>query len=389
MADQDINFEMNINAVDQREMFDKSKIIARRRMPTLELIHERFSRAVRLTLFNMIRAPIEVQMHLPVVKSYDNFVNEFPERTNINIVGIRPLRGVGCWIVDPGVVYIAIDNMFGGEGRLPPKLGLREYTATELRIIRRLVDALLSEYEKAWKAVYEIKFDFMRQETNFGFAKITSPSEMVLHSKFTIEINGRPGDVDLCIPFWVLEPVKSILYNNMQGFASEPDEHWANLLSDQVHEAPVTAVAVLARKQMLLGEVASLSVGEIIPIEIMDPITVYVDGLPVIRGQYGVKNGRYSVKIQTIQHPAEFLKSPLESARLGPSMMRGAEQGELYEQFPDGAPNISDGAGAQAVSPEDLAKPAVSDTINSRADTLVAKDETGSTDVNQKGDTNG
>ncbi|MEY3840554.1 MAG: hypothetical protein RIR08_1290, partial [Pseudomonadota bacterium] len=177
MADQDINFEMNINAVDQREMFDKSKIIARRRMPTLELIHERFSRAVRLTLFNMIRAPIEVQMHLPVVKSYENFVNEFPERTNINIVGIRPLRGVGCWIVDPGVVYIAIDNMFGGEGRLPPKLGLREYTATELRIIRRLVDALLSEYEKAWKAVYEIKFDFMRQETNFGFAKITSPSE--------------------------------------------------------------------------------------------------------------------------------------------------------------------------------------------------------------------
>ncbi|NCZ78949.1 MAG: flagellar motor switch protein FliM, partial [Burkholderiaceae bacterium] len=75
-------------------------------------------------------------------------------------------------------------------------MSLREYTATELRIIRRLVDALLSEYEKAWKAVYEIKFDFMRQETNFGFAKITSPSEMVLHSKFTIEINGRPGDVD-------------------------------------------------------------------------------------------------------------------------------------------------------------------------------------------------
>ena len=291
--------------------------------------------------------------------------------------------------VDPGVVYIAIDNMFGGEGRLPPRLSLREYTATELRIIRRLVDALLSEYEKAWKAVYEIKFDFMRQETNFGFAKITSPSEMVLHSKFTIEINGRPGDVDLCIPFWVLEPVKSILYNNMQGFASEPDEHWANLLSDQVHEAPVTAVAVLARKQMLLGEVASLAVGEIIPIEIMDPVTVFVDGLPVIRGQYGVKNGRYSVKIQTIQHPAEFLKSPLESARLGPSMMRGAEQGELYEQYNDGTSKISDGAGAQTVSPSDLAKPAVSDTINSVADPSATKEESGLTDSNQKGDTNG
>ncbi|NDH79695.1 MAG: FliM/FliN family flagellar motor switch protein [Burkholderiaceae bacterium] len=140
---------------------------------------------------------------------------------------------------------------------------------------------------------------------------------------------------------------------------------------------------------MLLGEVASLAVGEIIPIEIMDPVTVFVDGLPVIRGQYGVKNGRYSVKIQTIQHPSEFLKSPLESARLGPSMMRGAEQGELYQQFQDGEAHITDGAGAQTVSPADLAKTAVSDTINSLADTLVAKDETSSTEGNQKGDTNG
>jgi flagellar motor switch protein FliM len=84
---------------------------------------------------------------------------------------------------------------------------------------------------------------------------------------------------------------------------------------------------------MLLGDVISMSVGEIIPIEILDPITVYVDGLPVIRGQYGVKNGHYSVKIDSIQHPEEFLKSPLEKARLGPSMMRSQESGELYESF--------------------------------------------------------
>jgi len=167
--------------------------------------------------------------------------------------------------------------------------------------------------------------------------------------------------VDLCIPFWVLEPVKSILYNNMQGFANEPDAHWSELLSDQVHDAPVTAVAVLARKQMLLREITSLAVGDIIPIEIPDPVTVYVDGLPVIRGQYGVKNGRYSVKVGTMQHPTEFLRSPLESARLGPSMMRSAEQGELYEQFDSKSANpASQGA------PED--------TIGTIADSLVAGD---------------
>jgi len=136
-------------------------------------------------------------------------------------------------------------------------------------------------------------------------------------------------------------------------------------LSDQVHEAPVTAVAVLARKKMLLREITSLSVGDIIPIEIDDPVTVYVDGLPVIKGQYGTKDGRYSVKVGTIQHPAEFLKSPLESARLGPSMMRSAERGELYEQLPEGA---------QSPVKTSLDGSA-SDTISQVADSLVPDTE--------------
>jgi flagellar motor switch protein FliM len=175
-----------------------------------------------------------------------------------------------------------------------------------------------------------MKFDFMRQETNFAFAKITSPQEMVMHAKFTIDINGREGDVDLCIPFWVLEPLKGVLYENTQ-LVSEPDQVWVDKLNNEVQSAPVTAVAVLARKEMHLGDVLSMAVGEIIPIEIVDPVTVYVDGLPVIRGKYGVKNGRYAVKVNSIQHPAEYLKAPLEKGRLGPSMMRAQERGEFYQ----------------------------------------------------------
>ena len=323
--------EYRAKVENQKSMFNKLEQLSRRRMPTLELIHEKFARTVRLTLFNMIRSPVEVRVHLPMVKTYKKFIEGFPERTNINIVNIRSLKGTGCWCIDPGVIYIAIDNMFGGEGRLAPRTSVKEYTATELRIVRRIMDGLLNEYEKAWKSVHEMKFDFMRQETNFTFAKITSPEEMVMHAKFTIDINGREGDVDLCIPFWVLEPLKGVLYENMQ-LVAEPDKIWVDKLHNEVQSTPVTAVAVLARKEMLLGDVLSMAVGEIIPIEIVDPVTVYVDGLPVIRGKYGVKNGRYAVKVNSIQHPEEYLKAPLERGRLGPSMMRAEERGDLYER---------------------------------------------------------
>ena len=48
---------------EQKSMFDKLVRLSRRRMPTLELIHEKFARTVRLTLFNMIRSPVEVWVH--------------------------------------------------------------------------------------------------------------------------------------------------------------------------------------------------------------------------------------------------------------------------------------------------------------------------------------
>ena len=305
-------------------VFDKMQHVSRRRMPTLELIHERFARTARLTLFNMVRRSVEVDVKLPELKPYSAFVAGFPERTNINLVNIRPLRGVGCWIIDPQVVYITIDNMFGGEGKLPPKITTKEYTAIELRIIRRLVDSLLAEYEKAWKPVHEIKFDFLRQETSFQFARITDNEEMVLHCGFTVDINGRKGSVDLCIPFWVLEPIKTLLFSQMQAFQADEDSTWTDNLRTEVQVANVQLVAVLARKEGTLGEVLSFNVGDLLPIELQDPLTVLVDGLPMIKGAYGVRNGRYAVKVGEIEHPLQFSSRPPERGLVSPQFRERA-----------------------------------------------------------------
>jgi len=51
---------------------------------------------------------------------------------------------------------------------------------------------------------------------------------------------------------------------------------------------------------MVLGDILSLNVGEIIPIEVQDPITAYVNRVPMIRGKYGVKNGRYALRVEEI-----------------------------------------------------------------------------------------
>jgi flagellar motor switch protein FliM len=299
--------------------FDRGSRTIKRRMPTLELIHERFARTARLMLYNMVRRPVEFTIKPPEIKPYQTFVNAFPERTNINLVNIKPLRGVGCWIIDPQVVYIAIDNMFGGEGRLPPRVTSKDYTAIELRIIRRLVDSLLAEYEKSWKGVHDIKFEFLRQETSFQFARITDAEEMCLHNSFMVDINGRQGSIDLCIPFWVLEPLKSVLFSQMQAFQTEEDPNWSKNMRTEVQSTPVHLIATLAKRSGTLAEVLSFNVGDLLPIEVQEPVTVTVDGLPMIKGAYGVRNGRYAVKVSEISHPLELMQRPPDRSLLSPS----------------------------------------------------------------------
>ena len=108
--------------------------------------------------------------------------------------------------------------------------------------------------------------------------------------------------------------------------------YWATSLETQLQEASVSMVAVLARKQMTIREILGMSIGEIIPIDIDDPVTMYVDGLPMIQGKYGVKNNKYSVKVETIQHPAQFLKNPVNTPASESSVMRSEERGDLYMQ---------------------------------------------------------
>jgi len=63
------------------------------------------------------------------------------------------------------------------------------------------------------------------------------------------------------------------------------------------------------------------------------------------------------VKVQSIKHPVEYLKAPLERGRLGPSMMRGEERGDLYERSAARAGETfevamkDDALGAEAVAP--------------------------------------
>ncbi|MFZ1547107.1 MAG: flagellar motor switch protein FliM [Candidatus Nitrotoga sp.] len=274
--------------------------IVRGRMPTMEILNERFARLFRITLYNLIRRTAEISVGPIRVLKFSEFLRNLPVPTNINIVQAKPLRGNGLFIFDPNLIFLIVDNMFGGDGRFHTRVEGREFTQTEQRIIQQLLAAVFEAYNKAWQAVYALTFEFVRSEMNPQFANISTPNEVVVTTTFDIEFGGVGGAFHVLIPYSMIEPIRELLYSTTQGDHTVVDQRWQRTLSKQMQSAEIELTAVLGHAQIIFEQVLGMRNGDFIPLEIADSITVLVDEVPVLQCKYGVFNNQYALKVEKI-----------------------------------------------------------------------------------------
>ena len=279
--------------------------IVRGRMPTVEIINERFARNIRIGLFNFIRKSPEISIGAIKVQKYSAFLREIVVPTNFNIVSVRPLRGSGLIICDPTLVFVVIDTLFGGAGKYHTRIEGRDFSPTEQRIIRRLVDVITAEYKKAWHGIYPLELDYQRSEMQPQFANIATPGEIVVSTSFTLEIGDASGTIHFCIPYATLEPIRDVLYSTIQGDASEPDQRWVTLLKQQIQSANVELVAELAQAPATVEQLLSFKVGDFIELDLRQAIQAKVVGVPVFDCHYGTSNGKYALKVNQLLTSSE------------------------------------------------------------------------------------
>ena len=272
--------------------------IVRGRMPTLELINERFARYLRIGLFNYMHRTTEISVGPIRVQKYSEFIRNLVVPTNLNLVAAKPLRGTSLFVFDPNLVFLVVDNMFGGDGRFHTRVEGRDFTPTEQRIIRGLLNVVFTEYARSWKPVYDISFEYIRSEMNSQFANIATPSEIVISTTFSLEFGGTAADMHICFPYSMVEPIRDLLYSSMQSDQLSSDQRWIVMLRKQLKDAEVEIAAQLASTTVTLGQILKMKAGDIIPISIPEKITVNVDHIPLMECRYGQQGGQYALKIE-------------------------------------------------------------------------------------------
>ena len=272
--------------------------IVRGRMPTLEMINERYARLFRISIFNLLRRSAEISVGGVQMLKFSEYVHSLFVPTSLNMVKIAPLRGTALFVFDPKLVFTVVDNYFGGDGRFHAKIEGREFTPTELRVVDMLIEQVFIDLKEAWSPVMKLDFEKMNSEVNPQFANIVSPSEVVVVNTFHVEIEGGGGDFHITMPYAMLEPIREMLGAGVQSDRDDMDDRWLHSLREEVKSSDVDLSCTLAETKLNLRDIVDMKPGDIIPFDIPDLVTLCAEKVPVFRGKYGVSRGSMAVKIK-------------------------------------------------------------------------------------------
>jgi flagellar motor switch protein FliM len=283
--------------------FSREMRIVRGRMPTLEMVNERFARQLRVTMYNLLRKTVELSVGQVSMKKFSEYSHSLPLPINLNMVKVNPLRGTALFALDPKLVFAVVDNFFGGVGR-HAKIEGREFTATEMRVVHMLLRGAFGDMKEAWQPIAKVDVEYLNSEVNPNFASIVTPSEVVVVCPFNIELDGGGGFMHIVLPYSMIEPLREVLDSGVQSDRAEQDERWLDSLKEGLQDAEVELTTVLGHGSVTLNKLVELKPGDVLPCDFSGKATVLAEGVPLFRGAFGVSRGQQCVRYeQRIRRP--------------------------------------------------------------------------------------
>ncbi len=272
----------------------------RGKMPSLQIINERFAGSFRTSLSNALRNLADISIFSTDVIKFGEFIRSLPVPASLHVFRMEPLRGHGIFVMEGKLVFSLVDLFLGGAGAENVRIESRDFTAIEDNMIQKVVKMGLKDFESAWNQVHELSVTLLRSETNPQFATIVPADELVIVIRFDVELEKTAGNLLICIPYSMIEPIRTKLTAGFQSDHLEVDAAWKTRLQNRLEEAMVNMVVSLGSCEMTGRKFLELKVGDIIHLDKSseDTVTVDVEGEPKFYGVAGLLRGKRAIEIK-------------------------------------------------------------------------------------------
>ncbi len=286
------------------QVFDFAKYTKGRkeRFSALEFISDRLSKSLRSALTLFLEREVEINITPTQYTEYGEFIKTLPLPTNMNIVITDNLKGFFMVIFDAKLIFCVLETMFGSKTISAPKIDGREFTKIEFNIIKRLVDVVSVEMEKAWEPVYEIRCKYSRSEINPNYITMISPEETVVVLESSVEIGDVAGWMKICIPYGILETIKSYLVSTPSREDMEMRAKWFQRLQKSVNEVPLELRAVLGKRKLSVEEFLKIKIDSVILTDTImnEPIDLTIMDVKKMKGRMGAFRGNKAIRVDEI-----------------------------------------------------------------------------------------
>ena len=283
------------------DLASQDKII-RGRMPGLEIIHDRLNRYLQLALSSLLRKMVDVHLEFSGLMKFGEFINQLIAPTALNLVKMPPLRGIAIIAIETRFLFSMLNSFFGGLPTDDKEMDSREakdLTIIETNIVRKVVRTILSELQKAWLPIHEIRPSYLRTETNPQFISVVPTTDVVINTQYTIEFEDTVGVLNVVIPYSMIEPIKQKMSIASQSEEVELDFHWIQRLKEEMLKAEVNLRVDLGHAHLTVNELRKLKKGDVIMLntDSTQALSLMIENVPKMSGVPIIHKGHVALRI--------------------------------------------------------------------------------------------
>ena len=288
------------NAVNAKkfDLANQERII-RGRMPTMELIHDRFARQFRTSLAKFLGRTCFANVGGIEMIKFGLFMKKLPLPSSLHIFRMPPLHGYALMVVSAPLVFGIVDSLFGGSGQGRVKIEGREYTPIETRLIGKVVMIALDILKDAWAPIHPVDFVYVRSEFNPLAIAIVPPTDVVIIVTIEVELEQESTTLTLCTPYSTIEPLRQKLATGFQSTRLEVDTGVVRRMEVNVNRSTANMSVQLATGSITTKKLLELQAGDVLTMDTnpSDEALVMIEGAPKFYGYVGSYRGNRAVRI--------------------------------------------------------------------------------------------
>lgn len=281
--------------------FRRPDRVSKDQMRTLQNLHEGYARLLSTTLTSMLRTLVEINLVSVDQLTYQEVIMSISSPSCIYIFQMEPLESSAIFEVNPSLIFIMLDRLFGGQGRSIDSN--RELTDIERTVIYKIIERSLMDLKVVWENIGIFSPKIESYETNPQFVQIAPPGETVILISLEVRMRNGSGLMSLCFPFILLESIMDKLSGESWISAQKTTtQETRRLVEKELSATQTTLRAQIGETKLTVRDFLQLSVGDVLVLDKLatSDLVLFVEDRPKFLGKPGVVGRNKSIQITGI-----------------------------------------------------------------------------------------